>query len=147
MLHVYRNLNKEDPEKAAKLELLMNVPPDLSMFTREEIDQLEVVHPWIWKPLRDLRCPKCGRPGQLVGTAFRAPPAHDKRGWEEVRRLLDHGEMFLPCPSVEEYEEMTAEGQRLRIREMQGVEWQREKMNRITLLKNGESATIVENSR
>lgn len=147
MLHVYRNLNKEDPEKAARLELLMNVPPDLSMFTREEIDQLEVVHPWIWKPLRDLRCPKCGRPGQLVGTAFRAPPAHDKRGWEEVRRLLDHGEKFLPCPSVEEYEEMTAEGQRLRIRAMQDVEWQREKMNRITLLKNGESATIVETSR
>lgn len=133
MLHVYRNLNKEDPEKAAKLELLMNGPPNLSMFSREEIDQLEEVHPWIWKPLKDLRCPKCGKPGQLVGTTFRAPSGDDKRGWEEVRRLLDHGEKFLPCPSVEEYEEMTAEGQRLRIREMQGVEWQREKMNRITL--------------
>lgn len=147
ILHVYRNLNKEDPEKAAKLELLMNGPPNLSMFSREEIDQLEVVHPWIWKPLKDLRCPKCGKPGHLVGTTFRAPSGGDKRGWEEVKRLLDHGEKFLPCPSVEEYEEMTAEGQRLRIREMQGVEWQREKMNRITLLKNGESATIVENSR
>lgn len=147
MLHVYRNLNKEEPEKAARLELLMNRPPNLSMFSQEEIDQLEVVHPWIWKPLEDLRCPRCGRTGQLVGTTFRAPPAHDKRGWEEVRRLLDEGERFMPCPSVEEYEEMTVEGQRRRIRVMQDAEWQREKTSQIMMLKNGENPTIDVNSR
>jgi len=149
MLTLYRNLKKEDPEKAAKFELLMNGPPNLSMFSREEIHQLEEIHPWIWKPLEDLRCPTCGKPGQLVGTTFRAPTANDRKGWQEVRRLLDQGERFLPCPSVEEYEEMTLEGQRLRIRAMQDEEWQREKTDRITILTNTsrESATLIENSR
>lgn len=78
----------------------------------------------------------------MVGTTFRAPPAQDKRGWEELRRLLDEGERFMPCPSVEEYEEMTVEGRRRRIRAMQDAEWHREKTKRITILKNEENSII-----
>lgn len=48
----------------------------------------------------------------------------------------------MPCPSVEEYEEMTVLGQRQRIRAIQDAEWKGEKMNQITMLKNGGNSTI-----
>lgn len=142
----YRKLRKERPADFAKFESFFYGPPDYKNFSREEIDQFKEIYPWVWEPLEELRCPGCGKPGQPVGTAFRAPAADDTKAWQEIERLLSEGERFLPCPSVEEYEEMLIEGRRMMLREMQAEEWQKEKRRRIESLTKVESETDSKSS-
>src|SRR5438309_5752690 len=48
-------------------------------------------------------CPRCGKPAVLVGRKFKAPRASDKKQWEKVRLLLEHGFRFgsisVPYPA------------------------------------------------
>ena len=47
-----------------------------------------------WKPLgRGPRwcCGECGKEGTKVGTAFEAPPRHDKLAWDELRKWVENG--------------------------------------------------------
>ncbi|KDQ60334.1 hypothetical protein JAAARDRAFT_77439 [Jaapia argillacea MUCL 33604] len=90
-----------------------------------------------WIPLDRLRCPGCGKDGIPVGPTFKAPKMDDDKGWVQVRKMLDEGEEFSYCVTVEEENEAKLEAGRFLARQKNADRWEVEKRRRAEALKMG----------
>ena len=88
-----------------------------------------------FEPLDELRCSICKKPGKIVGSKFEAPPVKDEKAWKEIQRLLDDGEEFSSCPSVEGNLELLREGSRVFCRGNDGGRWAEERSRRVMEIK------------
>ena len=106
-------------------------------FTEEELVELRKVSPAAhWKDMnRGAKCPQCGEKGIAVGGTFRPCAKDDDKGWERIREMLEDGERFSYCMSMEELEEVIKEGRRLKERVEDRDTWTEEKNRRIRELK------------
>ncbi|OCT52420.1 hypothetical protein CLCR_10346 [Cladophialophora carrionii] len=70
------------------------------------------------------RCPGCGGSGVRVGSNFRVPARKDERAWKELERMVSQGVDMLAefefCPTVEVWEEMAREAERVKRKEASG---------------------------
>ncbi|KAJ6590554.1 hypothetical protein DFH09DRAFT_1423295, partial [Mycena vulgaris] len=89
-----------------------------------------------WKPMSTLRCPGCGEAGVPVGGTFRAPPQKDARGWANVSKLLERGEMFSYCLTQQEEAALIEDAQIENTRLKNSAGWEETKARRIAELKN-----------
>lgn len=101
---------------------------------KEESEKMGIMRPELWWRMLQSRCPGCGAPGIAVGDTFRVPAGDDEKAWAAVRTMLDEGEKFSYCVTVDEEEELRLEATRVKDRERGKEDWGMEKRRRLEAL-------------
>jgi len=113
--------------------------------TRDELKELAALEPELWWEKivghgndHAKRCPNCGQKGIRVGSTFRVPARSDEKAWKTLHEMVDRGEdmnaKFEFCATVDQYNEMTREANRIRSLKIHQDGWEDEKRRRLCAL-------------